>query len=122
MNHTRLRTTSLLTAGIQLSDLETLPVGVCLPLWDCVIHCQEAPPSSWPPPAYDIIGRSCVGQVTSNRSHDVSIAVLLLHYVCVCTLGRADVAKSVNMNTYTFPLKMEVMIIRAHIQTFHLPS
>jgi len=66
----------LVEEGIQLSDLETLPVGVCLPLWDCVIHCQEAPPSSWPPPAYDII-------------------------------GRADVAKSVNMNTYTFPLKME---------------
>ena len=43
-------------AGIGLSALETFPVGVALPLWDSIVRCQEAPPSSWPQAAYDLIG------------------------------------------------------------------
>lgn len=36
-----------------------LPVGVALPLWEAIVQCREAPRSSWPQAAYDIIGRSC---------------------------------------------------------------
>ena len=43
--------------GIGLSELESFPVGVALPLWDSIVRCQERPPSSWPPAAYDLIGQ-----------------------------------------------------------------
>lgn len=45
-------------SGLNLSDLETLPVGVALPIWDSIVKCQENPPSTWPQAAYDIVGRS----------------------------------------------------------------
>ena len=102
-------------AGVQFCDLETLPVGVCLPLWDSIVHCQEAPPSSWPQAAYDIIGKSCDISSRScdisSRSCDITGQSCVDHVTnggpTLCA-GRADVAKSVNMNTYTLPLKMEV--------------
>ena len=94
--------------GVQLCDLEMLPVGVCLPLWDSIVHCQEAPPSSWPQAAYDIIGEPC--DITS-RSCDIIGKSCVGHVTnsdpTLCA-GRADVAKSVDMNTNTLPLKMEV--------------
>lgn len=43
--------------GIGLAELESFPVGVALPLWDSIVRCQERPPASWPPAAYDLIGR-----------------------------------------------------------------
>ena len=115
-------------AGVQLCDLETLPVGVCLPLWDSIVHCQEAPPSSWPQAAYDIIGESCDISSRScdissrscdisSRSCDITSRSRDIGNSCVGHVtnsdptlyaGRVDVAKSVNMNTYTLPLKMEV--------------
>ena len=83
-------------------------MGVCLPLWDSIVHCQEAPPSSWPQAAYDIIGKSCD---ISSRSCDITGKSCVGHVtnggLTLCA-GRADVAKSVNVNTYTLPLKMEV--------------
>ena len=102
-------------AGVQLCDLETLPVGVCLPLWDSIVHCQEAPPSSWPQAAYDIIGKSCdISSKScdiSSRSCDITGKSCVDHVTnggpTLCA-GRVDVAKSVDMNTYTLPLKMEV--------------
>lgn len=45
-------------SGFGLSDLKTLPVGVALPLWDSIVHCQSNPPPTWPQEAYDIIGGS----------------------------------------------------------------
>ena len=50
--------------GLTLSDLESLPVGVELPLLDCVQRCCEAPPSYWSIAAYDMIGR-----------HDISMTI-----------------------------------------------
>ena len=39
-------------------DLDTLPVGVKLPLLDCIKRCHKAPPTCWTAEAYKLIGRS----------------------------------------------------------------
>ena len=47
--------------GLTRSDLDSLPVGVALPIWDSILHCQEQAPPSWPLAAYDIIGELIKG-------------------------------------------------------------
>lgn len=37
--------------------LDTYPMGVRLPLLDCIHRCCEALPSCWPTEAYQLIGR-----------------------------------------------------------------
>lgn len=38
-------------------DLDLLPVGVALPLLDCIDCCREVPPMNLPLAAYHLIGR-----------------------------------------------------------------
>ena len=46
-------------------DLNLFPVGVALPLLHCIRSCREAPPTSWPPAAYDLIGRVDISMTQS---------------------------------------------------------
>ncbi|KAL5463582.1 hypothetical protein EMCRGX_G032493 [Ephydatia muelleri] len=59
---------SLAEEEMTLSQLETFPVSLCLPIWDCVAHCQLNPPSSWPSNAYDIIGRNDIARSLSSEA------------------------------------------------------
>ena len=90
-----------MTLGIGLAELETFPVGVALPLWDCIVRCQETPPSSWPPAAYDLIGKL--------KSHGSHMMIASLHNFT--QTGRADVAKSLNFSSPSFSPKIEVSIL-----------
>ena len=53
LSHTH---SSRLVKGMTREDLSSLPVGVALPLWDALLRCREAAPSTWSVAAYDIIG------------------------------------------------------------------
>ena len=46
-------------------DIQSLPVGVALPLLDCIRHCREAPPITLPLAVYDLIGRTDLGRILS---------------------------------------------------------
>lgn len=56
-----------LCTGLTLSDLESLPVGVALPLLDCVQRCREAPPSDWSIAAYNMIGRQDISMTIDSN-------------------------------------------------------
>ena len=77
-----------------LSQLETFPVSLCLPIWDCVAHCQLNPPSSWPSNAYDIIGRCSIYTSCGHGDH-------------VVLAGRNDIARSLSSEATKPALKME---------------
>jgi hypothetical protein len=52
----------MLAEGFTHDDLDSLPVGVALPLWDAILRCQEHAPPTWKLAAYDIIGREDIVQ------------------------------------------------------------
>ncbi len=51
-----------------LLDLDSLPVGVALPLLDCIRCCREAPPTTFPLAAYHLISRGDVAQTLGCAS------------------------------------------------------
>ncbi len=55
-------------AGITVSYLERLPVGVALPILDCIWRCHKAPPPSWSADAYDLIGRTDIAKTLQSVS------------------------------------------------------
>jgi anaphase-promoting complex subunit 1 len=57
--------------GLNLSDLDTFPAGVRLPLLDCIRRCHEAPPTCWSAEAYKLIGRS---DIIMTHSYADSVA------------------------------------------------
>ncbi len=65
----------LTLTGVSFSDLDSFPVGVALPLLDCIRCCREAPPSSWSPDAYDLIGRADISK-TLDYSVDLTAPTL----------------------------------------------
>ena len=52
--------------GMTCLDLQSLPVGVALPLLDMIRCCREAPPTTLPLAAYDLIGREDVAQILGS--------------------------------------------------------
>lgn len=52
--------------GLTLSDLDSFPVGVALPVLDCIRRCREAPPSSWSAAVYDMIGRGDIAMTLGS--------------------------------------------------------
>ena len=63
---------ALLFAGLTMLDMESLPVGVALPILDCISRCREAPPSSWSRAAYDIIGREDISRTRALLSNNLT--------------------------------------------------
>lgn len=47
-------------------DLQSLPVGVALPLFDVLQCCREDPPTTLPLAAYDLLGREDVSQMLGS--------------------------------------------------------
>ncbi|KAL3147502.1 hypothetical protein ABBQ38_014558 [Trebouxia sp. C0009 RCD-2024] len=48
---------AMVNQGWTLPDLDTLPLGVALPLREALQHCRGQPPAGWPSAAYVLIGR-----------------------------------------------------------------
>ena len=53
--------------GVTLAVLETLPLGLSLPLQEAA-QCREDPPEGWPSEAYELIGRSDLMNFESQLS------------------------------------------------------
>ena len=54
--------------GITAPDLDRLPVGVALPVLDCIRRCHESPPSTWSAAAYDLIGRTDIAKTLESAA------------------------------------------------------
>ena len=54
--------------GVTLAVLETLPLGLSLPLQEAAAQCREDPPEGWPSEAYELIGRSDLMNFESQLS------------------------------------------------------
>lgn len=52
-----------------MSELDTLPVGVLLPVLDCIRRCHGAPPPCWSADAYDLIGRSDIAKTLKSAAN-----------------------------------------------------
>ena len=53
-------------SGITVPDVDRFPVGVALPVLDCVRRCHESPPSSWSRAAYELIGRKDIAKTLES--------------------------------------------------------
>ncbi|XP_048495602.1 anaphase-promoting complex subunit 1 isoform X2 [Beta vulgaris subsp. vulgaris] len=83
---------AMVAEGFGLQQLDSLPIGVSLPLRHGVDKCRESPPTGWPPAAYVLLGRedlalSCVAHSkksvqleTQTNRHSISLsAPYMLH-------------------------------------------
>lgn len=97
--------------GISLSDLETFPVSLCLPMWDCVAHCQQNPPSSWPSSAYDIIGRNDIAKSLRSETVNTTLKMESPH--------DHDDGMDINMEILScrFPKDLRVLEVRKMLQS-----
>lgn len=52
----------MVAAGFGLKQLEAMPLGVALPLYDAIRTCRHRAPADWPISAYRLIGRDDLGK------------------------------------------------------------
>jgi hypothetical protein len=57
-NGNRLAMEEMVRSSVTLAELETLPVGLALPLQEAAAQCRDCPPEAWFPEAYDLVGRT----------------------------------------------------------------
>lgn len=55
--------------GITLSELETYPAGVIIPLKECILICQENPAFEWNSKTLELVGRKDLSMLLSSKLH-----------------------------------------------------
>lgn len=65
------------TLDLDFNTLDTLPVGIALPIRECFMACRSKPPLNWPTKAYLLCGKSLI-LLSSTVLTTLSIRVILL--------------------------------------------
>lgn len=55
--------------GITIQDLETYPSGICVPLKEAILYCQEYPSFQWNSTALGLVGRKDLGMFLKSDSY-----------------------------------------------------
>lgn len=59
--------------GITMSDLETYPAGIYVPLKECILICQENPAFEWNSKTLELVGRKDLSMLLNSKSQPVPL-------------------------------------------------
>ena len=66
---------SMVSLGMQLQDIDSLPIGVAMPIREALWSCRANPPQKWGPEHFDLVGRADLSTPVGPRAIRVSGAM-----------------------------------------------